>query len=197
MLGMIYENIHELLENINLPRICIKYGCNLLLWYFLYFTRDTRLLFNNLFHHLLRFCAAFHHINKRPMENEIVSGVSIDVKASTTSSLYIENTLLCPNTKMIIRGVASLISAKVSESEEISNLISNHPDLQFFWIKKYLCQDPLSFVSDKEKPKLCVKPSKCRVYKFIKTLYKKASFRYPFLGGGSCVWECNDVFYKK
>ena len=103
--------------------------------------------------------------------------LQVDIKASTTSSLYIECTMWSPNPKRILRAVASLIYSQIVDDHAIGVLLAKHLELCYFSEEKYFKEKPGEF-NPKEIQTYREKPSKGDIHSFLKKLYEYAHFRY-------------------
>lgn len=96
-------------------------------------------------------------------------------KSNSTSSIFISSTINCPNVKVIIKAVSTILQSQLIEDMQLGKTVSSSSDLFYFSEEKYIKESPHSF--DEQKIELIKKtPSNEEIHDFIEALYNCAQF---------------------
>ncbi|MDR3548775.1 MAG: hypothetical protein P4M11_11015 [Candidatus Pacebacteria bacterium] len=102
---------------------------------------------------------------------------TIAAKASTTSSLYIDYTLLSPDLEKLTGAVSTLIVSQIVDDPKIGVKLRAHPNLRYF-CGEAIFEEDKSPANPEIKKAIMTKPTKDEVYKFLKCMCKHIGLRY-------------------
>jgi hypothetical protein len=92
-----------------------------------------------------------------------------DVKSCSTSSIYLSSTIKCPNIKLLIKAVSTIIQSQLLEDIQLGKTVSPKSDLYYFSEDKYVNEMPSYF--DDERIKLLKKtPTQEEIFEFIEVI---------------------------
>ncbi|MCQ2818112.1 MAG: cyclin-Y [archaeon] len=95
--------------------------------------------------------------------------------SSSTSSIYLQNTIDNPNTKSLIKGVSMILQIQLTEDNKLKRQISPSSDLYYFNEEKYIKESPNEF--NKENIENIHKmPTLDDIHKFIEALFNCVQF---------------------
>ena len=98
------------------------------------------------------------------------------IKASSTSSLYIDSTLLFPDVENVFSAAAALIHHQIKDSPDVGAQLLKHEQLQYFSEEKYISEHPESY-GESCKKLVRALPTRSDVDDFIKAIYKVSDLR--------------------
>lgn len=73
-----------------------------------------------------------------------------DIKASSTSTIFLSSTVNCPNVKLFIKSVSALLHSNLIEDLQEGKIISLKSDLYYFSEDKYINENPKDFDEDRK-----------------------------------------------
>ena len=100
----------------------------------------------------------------------------LDLKASTTSSLYIDETMQCPKVQGLLMAISTLLSTQVSEEMAVCADVLLNPDFSCFCEEKYFAEHVGDF-DPAEVQRLREAPTAQTIFEFLDQLRQQLKFK--------------------
>jgi hypothetical protein len=102
---------------------------------------------------------------------------SLDRKSSTTSSLYIDETMVSPKMPSVLMAMATLLSTQLSEGANVCASVLMNPDFACFCEEKYFAERALE-LDPTELQLLRAPPTPALIFEFIDGLSRELRLTY-------------------
>ena len=100
---------------------------------------------------------------------------TLERKANSTATLFVNSTITAPNVNTIIQAVATIIHSQMLEDMVEGKLLEPMSDLYFFSEEKYIHENPAAF--DEQRLTLLRRtPTVENIFEFVKALFDCAQF---------------------